>query len=60
MPSPKINAIRLNHSLEDLGRIGHTEQGMQRVAFSPFDVEGRSHTMELPSTLPTLKSAYPN
>ena len=47
MPSPKINAIRLNHSLEDLGRIGHTDQGMQRVAFSPFDVEGRAHTMEL-------------
>ena len=47
MPAPKINALRLNHSLEDLGRIGHTDQGMQRVAFSDFDVEGRAHTMEL-------------
>ncbi|MCH7713677.1 MAG: Zn-dependent hydrolase [Chloroflexi bacterium] len=47
MPSPKINALRLNHSLEDLGRIGHTDQGMQRVAFSAFDVEGRAHTMDL-------------
>lgn len=47
MPSLKINAIRLNHSLEDLGRIGHTEQGMQRVAFSDFDVQGRAHTMEM-------------
>ena len=47
MSSPKINAIRLNHSLEELGRIGHTDQGMQRVAFSALDVEGRAHTMEL-------------
>ena len=47
MPPPKINALRLNHSLEDLGRIGHTDQGMQRVAFSDFDMEGRAHTMEL-------------
>jgi len=47
MTSPKINAIRLNHSLEDLGRIGHTGQGMQRVAFSALDLEGRAHTIEL-------------
>ena len=47
MPSPNIIAIRLNHSLEDLGRIGHTDRGMQRVAFSDFDIEGRAHTMEM-------------
>ena len=38
MPQGKIDAERLNRSLEELGRIGHTPQGMQRVAFSPLDV----------------------
>jgi len=47
MPFPKINPLRLNHSLENLGRIGHTENGMQRVAFSALDVEGRAHTIEM-------------
>ena len=47
MPPPKINSLRINHSLEDLGRIGHADQGMQRVAFSDFDVQGRAHTMEM-------------
>ncbi len=47
MPSPKINAIRLNQALDDLGRIGHAEQGMQRVAISAYDMEGRAHTMDL-------------
>ena len=47
MPSPTIDAERLNRSLEELGRIGHTPEGMQRVAFSPLDVAGREHTMSL-------------
>ena len=37
----KINALRLSESLESLGRIGETPEGMQRIAFSPADVEGR-------------------
>ena len=47
MPQQTIDAARLNRSLEELGRIGHTPQGMQRVAFSPLDVEGRQHTIAL-------------
>ena len=47
MPQQTIDAARLNRSLEELGRIGHTPQGMQRVAFSALDVEGRHHTISL-------------
>ena len=42
-----INAARLNRTLEELGRIGETPQGMQRLAFSPADVAGREFTMNL-------------
>ena len=47
MPPPAINAARLNHALEELGRIGDSPQGMQRLAFSPADVAGRQYTMDL-------------
>ena len=47
MPFPKINPLRLNHSLENLGRIGDTDNGMQRGAFSALDIEGRAHTIEM-------------
>ncbi len=42
-----INAARLNDNLTALGRIGNTDEGMQRVAFSPLDVAGRDYVMEL-------------
>lgn len=42
-----INSARLNHSLEELGRIGNTPDGMQRLAFTPADVAGREYTMSL-------------
>ena len=42
-----INATRLNDNLSSLGRIGLTEEGMQRVAFSGYDVAGREHVMGL-------------
>ncbi len=42
-----INATRLNHTLEELGRIGDSPQGMQRLAFSPADVAGRQYTLDL-------------
>jgi N-carbamoyl-L-amino-acid hydrolase len=38
---------RLNATLAALGRIGETPEGMQRVAFSPADVEGRRYVMDL-------------
>ena len=45
--SISINAARLNENLNALGRIGNTDEGMQRVAFSPYDVAGREYVMEL-------------
>ncbi len=41
MPSPTVNATRLNQTLVDLGCIGATPQGMQRLAFSPDDISAR-------------------
>ena len=43
----KINAQRLSESLKSLGRIGETPEGMQRIAFSPADVEGREFVKSL-------------
>ena len=47
MPELMINASRLNRSLEELGRIGETPEGMQRIAFSPADVAGREYAISL-------------
>ncbi len=43
----RINAARLNTRLELLGRIGDSPAGMQRVAFSPEDVQGRAYVIGL-------------
>ena len=43
----KINAQRLSETLKSLGRIGETPEGMQRIAFSPADVEGREFVQDL-------------
>ena len=42
-----INAGRLNRTLADLGRIGETPQGMMRLAYSPYDIQGREYVMGL-------------
>ncbi len=42
-----IDSQRLNDSLQSLGRIGETPEGMQRIAFSPADVEGRDYVKSL-------------
>jgi N-carbamoyl-L-amino-acid hydrolase len=47
MPQTRINAARLNQSLEELGRFGDTPEGMQRIAFSPADIQGREYTISL-------------
>ena len=47
MATPTVNSQRLSSTLEALGRIGETPEGMRRMAFSPADVEGRSYVMEL-------------
>ena len=47
MPGLNINAARLNQTLEELGKFGETPEGMDRLAFSPADVESREYTMGL-------------
>ena len=47
MPQPTVNSTRLNHSLEQLGLIGDTSQGMQRLAFTPADITGREYAISL-------------
>ncbi len=44
---PTIDAARLNRSLDELGRIGDTPQGMMRLAYSPADVQGREYALTL-------------
>ena len=43
----KVDAARLKKALHSLGKIGETPEGMQRIAFSPADVEGRGYVMSL-------------
>ena len=47
MVDATINPARLNGSLEELGRIGDTPEGMQRLAFTPADMAGREYTISL-------------
>ena len=47
MPAATINATRLNQNLADLGQIGASPEGMQRLAFSPHDVAARELTLAL-------------
>jgi N-carbamoyl-L-amino-acid hydrolase len=47
MPDYSINANRLNRTLAELGRIGATPQGMQRIAYSPADIAGREYALNL-------------
>ena len=42
-----ISSARLNDNMAALGQIGLTDAGMQRVAFSAFDIAGRDHVMGL-------------
>ena len=35
MPAPTVNSQRLNATLEALGRIGESPEGMQRIALPP-------------------------
>ena len=47
MKSLNINSKRLNQPLFDLGSIGSTSQGMQRLAFTQYDIEARDMTISL-------------
>jgi N-carbamoyl-L-amino-acid hydrolase len=47
MPAIAINAARLNRTLDELGKFGETPEGMDRLAFSPADIESREYAMNL-------------
>ena len=49
MAIPKVDSQRLNATLKALGEIGSSPEGMQRIAFSQADVEGRRYVMDLMS-----------
>ena len=47
MAVSRVNAKRLNDALTALGEIGSTSEGMQRIAFSQADVDGRRFVIDL-------------
>ena len=47
MPLYVINGQRLNQSLEELGRLGESSTGMDRVAYSPEDILGRDYSIKM-------------
>ena len=47
MPLYSINGPRLNQTLEELGHLGESSDGMDRVAYSPEDVLGRDYSINL-------------
>lgn len=47
MPRYLINAPRMNQTLEELGHLGESPDGMDRVAYSPEDIAGREYTIKL-------------
>ena len=47
MTNLNINSKRLNQTLLNLGRIGSTPQGMQRLAFTQYDIDARDMTLSL-------------
>jgi N-carbamoyl-L-amino-acid hydrolase len=47
MNANKVNSERLNQSLADLGRFGDSPRGMQRIAFSPPEIEARGFVSDL-------------
>jgi len=49
MKTLNINSKRLNQTLSELGTIGSSSQGMQRLAFTQYDIEARDMTLSLMS-----------
>ena len=47
MPLYSINGPRLNQTLEELGHLGESSDGMDRVAYSPEDILGRDYSINL-------------
>ena len=47
MPRYLINESRINQTLQELGHLGESPEGMDRVAYSPEDIAGRDYTIKL-------------
>ncbi len=47
MPRFSINEPRLNQTLQELGHLGESPDGMDRVAYSPEDIAGREYSINL-------------
>jgi len=47
MPRYSINESRINQTLQELGHLGESPEGMDRVAYSPEDIAGRDYTTKL-------------
>ena len=47
MPRYSINESRINQTLQELGHLGESPGGMDRVAYSPEDIAGRGYTIKL-------------
>ncbi len=47
MPRYSINDSRINQTLQELGQLGDSPDGMDRVAYSPEDILGRDYTIKL-------------
>ena len=47
MPRYSINNTRINQTLQELGLLGDSPEGMDRVAYSPEDILGRDYTINL-------------
>ena len=41
MPRYSINETRINQTMQELGELGDSPEGMLRVAYSPEDITGR-------------------
>lgn len=47
MPKYSINEPRFNQTLQELGQLGDSPEGMLRVAYSPEDIAGREYALQL-------------
>lgn len=47
MPRYSINETRINQTMQELGELGDSPEGMLRVAYSPEDITGRNYAIKM-------------
>ena len=47
MPRYSINETRINQTMQELGELGDSPEGMLRVAYSPEDIAGRDYATKM-------------